>query len=91
MLCQSSSPSTPVPIHSSLRYGSIKTKPLFIKAKGPLSRFSAETPEPNRGDEHLVEVMYRKTIIQPDEIIRQSLSELKNKVAGYFHSDLPND
>jgi hypothetical protein len=54
-------------------------------------RFSAEGPEPNRGDEHLVEVLYRKTIIHAEDIIRESLAELKNKIAAYFESDLKKD
>lgn len=68
-----------------------KYKPLFSKLKGRVSRFSEEGPEPNRGDEHLVEVLYRKQIIHSEEIIYRSLSELKNKIATYFESDLKRD
>jgi hypothetical protein len=68
-----------------------KDKPLFSKMKGRLVRFSAEGPEPNRGDERLVEVLYRKTIIHAEDIIRESLAELKNKIDVYFESDLERD
>jgi len=68
-----------------------KYKPLFSKLKGRVSRFSEEGPEPNRGDEHLVEVLYRKQIIHSEEIIYRSLSELKNMIDTYFESDLKRD
>jgi hypothetical protein len=68
-----------------------KNTPLFAMTKGRLVRFSAEAPEPNRGDEHLVEVLYRKTIIHAEDIIRESFAELKNKIAAYFESDLKKD
>jgi hypothetical protein len=59
--------------------------------KGRLSRFSAESPELNRGDEHLVEVLYRKTIITADQIVRESLVELKKRIADYFDTELKKD
>jgi hypothetical protein len=68
-----------------------KNKPLFSKMKGRISRLSEERPEPNRGDEHLVHVLYRRTIIHADEIIHRNLSELKEKIAAYFESDLKRD
>jgi len=68
-----------------------KNKPLYSKLKGRLSLFSAESPETNRGDEHLVAVLYRKTIIGADQIVRESLAELKTKIAAYFDSDLEKD
>lgn len=68
-----------------------KNKPLFSKARGRLPRFSKEAPEPNRGDEHLVEVLYHKTIIGSGEIIRESISDLKARLTSYFESELEND
>jgi hypothetical protein len=65
--------------------------PLYSKTRGRLLRFSAEKPEPNRGDEHLVDVLFRKTIIHPEEIIRESLTELKDKIAAYFEVELQED
>jgi hypothetical protein len=71
-----------------------KKMPLYSKTRGRLLRFSTEKPEPSRGDEHLVDVLFRKTIIHPDEIIRDSLPELKSKIEDYFeiqlHEDLSN-
>jgi hypothetical protein len=68
-----------------------KNKALFFRLKGRISRLSEEGPEPNRGDEHLVEVLYRKTIIRAADIIHSSLSELKDKIATYFEADLKRD
>jgi len=68
-----------------------KNKPLFRKAKSRLTRLSEEAPEPNRGDEHLVEVLFRKTIIHAEDILQASLTELKESIATYFESDLKND
>ena len=68
-----------------------KNKPLYSKTRGRLMRFSAEGPEPNRGDEHLVDVLFRRTIISPEEIVQRSLSELKEMIATYFESDLRDD
>jgi hypothetical protein len=65
-----------------------KNKRLSSKVKGRLSLRSPERPEPNRGDEHLVEVLYRKTVINSDEIIRGNLAELKQKIAVFFESYL---
>jgi hypothetical protein len=68
-----------------------KNKPLYSKTRGRLLRFSAEGPELNRGDEHLIDVLFRKTIIHPDEIIQESLAELKDKIAAYFDVGLRED
>jgi hypothetical protein len=68
-----------------------KNKPLYSKHKERLPRFSPESPEPNRGDEHLVAVMYQKTIISADQIVRESLADLENRIAVYFDSDLEKD
>lgn len=68
-----------------------KNKPLYSKHKERLPRFSPESPEPNRGDEHLVAVMYQKTIISADHIVRESLADLENRIAVYFDSDLEKD
>lgn len=68
-----------------------KNKPLFSKAKGRLSRFLHQDPEPNRGDEHLVEVLFRKTIIGSEEIITEAIPELRMRVATYFESELAGD
>jgi hypothetical protein len=68
-----------------------KNKPLFGRSRGRLSRFSEEGPEPNRGDEHLVEVLFRRTILSSVEIIRDGMPELKAKVANYFDAQLAED
>ncbi len=68
-----------------------KNKPLYSKTRGRLLRFSGEKPKPNRGDEHLTEVLFYKTILHSDEIIRESLTELKDKIAAYFEKELQND
>lgn len=68
-----------------------KNKPLFAKMKGRISRLSEEGPEPNRGDAHLVEVLYRKTLIGADDIIYRSLPELKGAIAAYFEAALKDD
>ena len=68
-----------------------KKAQLYLKHKERLPRFSPESPEPNRGDEHLVAVMYQKTIISADQIVRESLADLENRIAVYFDSDLEKD
>jgi len=68
-----------------------KNRSLYSKHKERLPRFSPERPEPNRGDEHLVAVMYQKTIISSDQIVRESLEDLKNRITVYFDSDLEKD
>ena len=44
-----------------------KNKWLYSKLKGQLSRFSSESPESNRGDEHLVDFWFYKTIISSEQ------------------------
>jgi len=68
-----------------------KNKPIYSKIRGKLERYSREGPEPNRGDKHLVEILFLKTIINADQIIHGSLEELKNTIAAYFDSDLQKD
>lgn len=68
-----------------------KNKPLYSKTRGRLLRFSEEDPKPNRGDEHLTEVLFYKTILNSDEIISESLAELKEKIAAYFELELRED
>jgi hypothetical protein len=65
-----------------------KNRAFFSKVRGRLSLLAEERPEPNRGDEHLLQVLYKKTVINADEIIRGDLAELKNKIAVYFELDL---
>ena len=68
-----------------------KKMPLFRKMKGQLRRVSEEGPEPNRGDQHLVEVLFRRTIVDTDQIIAESIDELKKRIADYFDSNLSQD
>jgi len=68
-----------------------KNRSLYSKLKNRLSRFSAESPESNRNDSHLLAVLYRKTIIRADQIVRESLADLKDRIAVYFDSDLEKD
>lgn len=68
-----------------------KKMPLFRRCKGQLSCLSKEKPEPNRGDEHLVEALFFRTIIPPDQIIEESLDQLKERIAGYFENQLESD
>jgi hypothetical protein len=35
--------------------------------------------------------LYRKTIISADQIVRESLAELKTRIAVYFDSELQKD
>lgn len=68
-----------------------KKASLYSKIKGGLTLYSAERPEPNRGDEHLVEVLFRRTIISSDRILQESISGLKDRIAEYFGSELQVD
>ena len=68
-----------------------KRSRLYPRLRFRVSRFSAESPEPKRGDEHLVDFWFYKTIINADQIVRESLAELKNRIAVYFESDLKKD
>ena len=65
-----------------------KKSAVFLKNKSHLSQFLVKDLGPNRGDDHLVAVLFREVIINADEIIRGSLAELKSKIAAYFASDL---
>lgn len=68
-----------------------KKMPLFRKVRGQISRISDEGPESCRGDSHLVEVLFRRTIIHPDQIITESLTQLKKLIATYFETQLQYD
>lgn len=68
-----------------------KKMPLYRRCKGQLRCLSEEQPKPNRGDEHLVEVLFCETIIQSDQIIEESLDQLKERIASYFDTQLHAD
>ena len=65
-----------------------KKSAFYSKYRSHVSQFLVKELGPNRGDDHLVAVLFREVIINADEIIRGSLAELKNKIATYFASDL---
>ncbi|MDB4657844.1 PD-(D/E)XK nuclease family protein, partial [Verrucomicrobiales bacterium] len=68
-----------------------KHMPLFRKVRGRVSRVSEEGPEPGRSDLNLVEVLFRRTIVHPDQIIEESLDQLKERIASYFDTQLRAD
>jgi len=68
-----------------------KKTPLFRRCRGRLRCVSEEQPEPNRSDEHLVEALFIRTIIHPNQIIEESLAQLKERVATYFENQLETD
>jgi len=68
-----------------------KKSPLYRKVRGQTSRISEEGPEPNRSDLHLVEVLFRRTIVYPNQIIEESLDQLKERIATYFATQLKCD
>ena len=39
----------------------------------------------------LVEVLFRRTIVDTEQIIAESLDELKKRIADYFESNLAQD
>lgn len=68
-----------------------KKSPLYRKVRGQTSRISEEGPEQNRSDLHLVEVLFRRTIVYPDQIIAESLAQLKERISIYFETSLQSD
>lgn len=68
-----------------------KKMPLYRRCKGQLKCLSEEQPKPNRDDEHLVEALFIRTIIHPNQIIQESLDQLKERIASYFDTQLRAD
>ncbi len=68
-----------------------KKSPLYRKVRGQTSRISEEGPEQNRSDLHLVEVLFRRTVVHSDQIIEESLDQLKERIASYFDTQLRAD
>lgn len=68
-----------------------KKAPLYSRIKRHIKCFSAERPTPGRGDEHLVDVVFYRTLIPAERILQESISELKKVIADYFSSKLEED